>query len=1041
MKFSTLTIHNIASIEHAEIQFDGPILGESPIFLISGPTGSGKTTILDAICLALYADTPRMSGASSEKYSAVGMSKADKTISVGDPRQLLREGSGEGYVKLLFNGNDGKHYEAFWGVIRAYKKADGALQKKNWTLTDLDASISYSREAEIKSIIEGNAVGMNCSQFCRTTMLAQGEFTRFLSSTENEKAEILEKLTGTEIYSEMGMRIYGAMMEKKKERDDILEKIGDIVILTDEQIEEKLAQIDSLKKSSGRLTEKKDSLSKTLDLFPDKRAKEEKLSAHLKEEDGLRTRYSALLGGEIFLTEKIKGLKNELSQKQDELKKMEPLSSLVETSGEILSSISSYRKETSSAASLESNLAKMKGKTDSLKEDVEKKKKAVEEAEKALSSKEKEYSEAEEALSKIDHESIEKERSENEQKSRNISNAETSLTNLSTLSEHTSDDKATTESIRATIKKIQEELPALEEKHTLKEEMYKSAKRAHDLKKSSSDEWPLKHREDLVEGDECPLCGTRLLHRLHNADFKSDLSPFEESERQAKAELDHAFSALEKAKWSLESEEKNLDKYLESLAKEEMDYEKAREALTSLLESMGLPSFTASYGEEFKEAFTPLMDSLKKMETRANEEKEKIAAQLEQWKKADGLVKSLNKKKNTLSKALSDTKDSKTGADKALADHNTRIGLISSKIEEAKNRAAEALASLEGKIPFTDWKETILQDGDPLSNRITETVNRYKALEKSIPEISSSIELMEGELSSSSGNLRNVRNLFPDWTDVPVRMKDVPSLSKKCMELFADSKAFMAKADTLRGEISSTEGKIDSFLKENPDSSEEKLSADIEALSSEIASINQNIGAINQELESSKENRKKVGDLQDKAKTLEPEINAWETLCNAFGDSTGAKFKKIAQGFILSEMLAQANVYLQKMYPRFELSSESGSLTITVSDLAEGGMLRSGKTLSGGESFIVSLALALALAGIGGEKIGVDTLFIDEGFGTLSPEHLDSVMAVLENLHNLGGRKVGIISHVAGLAGKIPTRIEVSRKPGSRSVSKVETIG
>lgn len=1041
MKFSTLTIHNIASIEHAEIQFDGPILGESPIFLISGPTGSGKTTILDAICLALYADTPRMSSGTTEKYSTVGMSKSDETISVGDPRQLLREGTGEGYVSLLFKGNDGKNYEAFWGIIRAYKKADGALQKKNWTLTDLDTSISYSKVAEIKNLIEGNAVGMNCSQFCRTTMLAQGEFTRFLSSTENEKAEILEKLTGTEIYSEMGMRIYGAMMEKKKERDDILEKIGDIVILTDEQVEEKLAQIDSLKKSSGRLTEKKDSLSKTLDLFPDKRAKEEKLSAHLKEEDGLLSRYFDLIGGEALLTEKISGLKKELSLKQDNLREMEPLSSLVESSGELLSSISSYRKETSSAASLESDLAKMKGKTDSLKEDVENKKKAVEEAEKALASKEKEYSEAEEALSKIDHESIETERSENEKRSQDISKAETSLTNLSTLSEHTADDKATTESIRSTITKLQEEIPSLEKRYSDMEEMHKSAKRAYDLKKSSSDKWPLEHREDLVEGDKCPLCGASILHRLHNADFKSDLSPFEEAERKAWDDLKRASTALANAKGSLESEEKNLDKDIKSLAKEEKDYEKAREALTSLLESMGLPAFTASYGEEFKEVFTPLMESLLKLEAKANEEKEKIAAQLEQWKRADGLVKSLNKEKNTLSKALSDTKDSKTGAEKALSDHNSQIGIISSNMEGANKRASEAFASLVGKIPFDGWEKEILDSNDPLSTKITETVNRYKTLEKSIPEISSSIELMEGELSSSSGNLRNVRNLFPDWTDVPVRMKDVPSLSKKCMELFADSKAFMAKADTLRGEISSTEEKIESFLKENPDSSEEKLSSDIEALSDEIASINQNIGAINQELDSSEGNRKKVGGLQDKAKALEPEINAWETLCNAFGDSTGAKFKKIAQGFILSEMLAQANVYLQKMYPRFELSSESGTLTITVSDLAEGGMLRSGKTLSGGESFIVSLALALALAGIGGEKIGVDTLFIDEGFGTLSPEHLDSVMAVLENLHNLGGRKVGIISHVAGLAGKIPTRIEVSRKPGSHSVSEVETIG
>ena len=1041
MKFSTLTIHNIASIEHAEIQFDGPILGESPIFLISGPTGSGKTTILDAICLALYADTPRMSGASSEKYSAVGMSKADETITVGDPRQLLREGTGEGYVSLLFKGNDGKLYEAFWGVIRAYKKADGALQKKNWTLTDLDTSISYTKDAEIKKIIEGSAVGMSREQFCRTTMLAQGEFTRFLSSKENEKAEILEKLTGTEIYSEMGMRIYAAMVAKKKERDDLLEKIGDIVILTDEQAEEKKAQIESLKKSSGQLAQRKDSLSKTLDLFPDKRDKEEKLSAHLKEESSLRSRYDDLLGGEVNLTEAISGLKRDLSAKREELKAMESLSPMVESSGEILSRISSFRSETSAAKSSESELGKMNGMTGSLKEDLEKKKRAVEEAEKDFSSKEKECSVAEEALAEIDHESIEKERSENEKRLQDISKAKTSLENLSVLSEHTADDRKAAESISSTIRQMQDGLPALEKRYSMKEELHKVAKRAYDLKKSSSDEWPLKHREGLAEGDKCPLCGSSILHRLHNADFKSDLTPFEEAERQAKAELDHAFSALEKAKGSLETEKKNLEQSLKALEKEERVYGKTREALSSHLESMGLPAFSASYGKDFSEAFTPLRDSLAEMEVKANEEKEKIAAELEQWKKADDQVKALGKEKNALSKKLSEAKDSMTEADKALADHNTRIGLISSKIEEAKNRAAEALASLEGKIPFTDWKETILQDGDPLSNRIKGTVKRYNDLERAIPEMTSSIKIREGELTSSTENLKNVKNLFPSWVDSTVRMKEIPSLSTECSKLFADSKGFMEKAETLRDEISSTEEQISSFLKENPDSSEEKLSADIKALSDEIAAVNQNIGAIRRELDSSEENLRKVGNLKDKANTLEPEVNAWETLNSVFGDSKGATFKKIAQGFILSEMLAQANVYLQKMYPRLELSSESGSLTITVSDLAEGGMLRSGKTLSGGESFIVSLALALALAGIGGDKIGVDTLFIDEGFGTLSPDHLDAVMDVLENLHNIGGRKVGIISHVAALKGKIPTRIEVSRKPGSHSVSEVETIG
>ena len=130
---------------------------------------------------------------------------------------------------------------------------------------------------------------------------------------------------------------------------------------------------------------------------------------------------------------------------------------------------------------------------------------------------------------------------------------------------------------------------------------------------------------------------------------------------------------------------------------------------------------------------------------------------------------------------------------------------------------------------------------------------------------------------------------------------------------------------------------------------------------------------------------------------------------------------------------------MQQFNDRYELEAKPGSLIILVRDLMQGD-LTSVNTLSGGESFMVSLALALALSSTTGKMFSVDTLFIDEGFGSLSENYLDNVMETLNRLYDMGGRRVGIISHVKLLKERVTTQIQVSRDPKNNTVSRIEIV-
>lgn len=199
-----------------------------------------------------------------------------------------------------------------------------------------------------------------------------------------------------------------------------------------------------------------------------------------------------------------------------------------------------------------------------------------------------------------------------------------------------------------------------------------------------------------------------------------------------------------------------------------------------------------------------------------------------------------------------------------------------------------------------------------------------------------------------------------------------------------------------------------------------------------IGELNQQIGAINKELSADAEKKKALTALVEKEAEARKEYDKWLRLSKLIGDKDGKVFRTIAQSYIFGGLLNSANTYLEKLEPRYSLKSVPRTLYSSLEDAYQGYASRDTSSLSGGESFLVSLALALALSDIG-QGLSVDTLFIDEGFGSLSGQPLTNAINTLRSLRGKNGRHVGIISHIQEVRDNIPVQIQVVKSSDSSS--------
>ena len=930
MHFQKLTIHNIASIEDAEIDFEAQPLADSEVFLITGKTGAGKSTILDAICLALFANTPRMKNTSMEGESKDGA----RIISISDPRQLMRRNTGEAFVTLTFTGNNLVHYEATWSVSRARKKPTGNLQPKDWKLKNLDTCFTIDKDHDIQVEMKA-AIGLEFKQFCRTTMLAQGEFTRFLNSKDEDKAAILEKITGVDIYSKIGAKIFEITGSKKQAWENAQQLVAGITTLSDDQIaakREALGGMDSQYKEWNELREKES-------------AKSSWLKRDVELDNLLREASAALLTAQEVMTSD--------SHRADE-QLVNDWNVTFEARlwmDEAAKADKAMTEQKRLLTAIEDDYTAIMGETD-------------------LAAQERTIRSLEEEAAAICLPALRQKRDASRDQLMLVNTAKERISAL--LNERNRRERTRTD-----LEQRQKQLAAKREKSEAMTTPLHDAelrmnlhKEILDKQKDTVDKFARQLRMRVRVGDLCPICRQEIRHEL----------PHEEELSAIVDGLQKDFLQAEKDYKTLFNEKLRLDAEIRT-------------------ESALLLKETKAYNEDNAET-------------------------LAQQQAAEACTRcGITWLQTALpgNDSSSPSRDTEDAAIKALEDSELQIMEASSKLElqirageEIENKAAQLRKALDQKRAkinaLTERKTVALTKKRATEDLLAANQKRLTEFFEAHPALDNALLL---KLNAHSA----------------AEIKDTELRLKKQQEEVIVKQTLLGNAQKLK------EDHLLNMPALQEEDTQERISARIRQCEEQLIAIGEKKGIIIQELKVDEENKLKLQSQIEDAENKHKEYLKWTTLNQMFGDATGNRFRKIAQSYVLDSLIHSANSYLKNLTDRYTLHVAPGTFVISLEDAYQGFASRTAITISGGESFLVSLSLALALSDIG-QQWKVDTLFIDEGFGSLSGEPLQNAINTLRSLHRKGGRHVGIISHVEELQERIPVQIQVNQE-GNSSCSTI----
>ena len=1156
MILQQLQIHNIASIEDATIDFEAQPLADSEVFLITGKTGAGKSTILDAICLALYATTPRLDNTLMQ-----GDTKdQEKEIKIKDPVQLMRRNTGEAYVKFTFTGSNAVHYEATWSVARARNKVTGKIQGKKWSLRNLDTDFIYTKDKEIKDEI-ALAIGLDFKQFCRTTLLAQGEFTRFLNSKDDDKAEILEKITGVDAYSKIGAKIFEMTNEKRKAWENSKQSIEGIKVLSDEEIASKNAelsefdqQLTTLKAQSDKANKKVLWLKEKENLHHQKEQAQEAYrqvrslteSDSTKQTEFLINQWNATIEARTWLkgtercTENIRKqeatlslLANDFHRLMDaqafEQKQQAEVAQNIQKLDAFLEAESKHVAIYENAQTLCNDLCNI----DRYNKQITERKTSADSYAKQLQEKllpqvKQEQAKLQDMLQSHEKWGVQIKQEQLQLQAQNLPSLRkqsddikqllNDIANVKTLLAMSEEECSRFAQAQKDLSELQTTIEAKEKNAVdLAAEVHDAEtkrdvlKAAYEKQRESINKWAKTVRLNLAIGDVCPVCQQKISSALPHEDvidalvaetaqlFKEADKKYEQTVNRKNA-LDAEIKALkttyskdaaklEKDKTSWEQTKQKAQAAMENCA------EKCKDIL--FLESkvslevgeqqahLHLENLTAKIAEaEAKEQAVKALQSQAEL-LRQKSEKQRVKEQYAQ-KQHDECQQQIAVLTSLINSATTEKKKTEQKVMEIIPlptsplEYAEQLQKAADIYQENKEKRLE-LAALLDKYTLENehvaanmdailqampsWK-TDSANSVYLKEHIANLLAKTSELQSQVVSILNQIKVSKENMEK---NQQQLHDFLESHADEGLRLERLKELSQYTQNFIAEKQQALDKLrlslveketilkaatdaenqhqqmaqDTFTNEelelLAQSDNDLEATLPQTKKDFISSLKTQLAELEASQKELGEKRGGIIRDLEIDRENKEKMGSLITDSEKKKAEYEKWSRLSQLLGDAQGNKFRRIAQSYVLASLIHSANGYMHTLTDRYILKVIPGSFVITMEDAYQGYVSRAASTLSGGESFLVSLSLALALSDIG-NQLSVDTLFIDEGFGTLSGEPLQHAINTLRSLHSKSGRHVGIISHVEELKERIPVQIRVNQE-GNNSSSTVEVVG
>ena len=953
MKILAIRLKNLTSIEGTvEVDFMAEPLHSAGIFAISGPTGAGKSTLLDALCLALYDKAPRFA-TSVENVNLADV--GDNQINQSDVRNLLRRGTSDGYAEVDFLGIDGRRYRSRWSVRRTRNKINGSLQPQTLEVKELDTEKEFQGTKKELLIQLVELVGLTYEQFTRTVLLAQNDFATFLKSKGAAKAELLEKLTGTGVYSRISQEVYARNKAAQEEVTLIQNRMNVIELMPEEELlalqKEKELSIEKRAAGIKLLAEQNEQLNVVRSL----KIQEELWKKKQQEEQEEQAREKVLQGALASQEEGLVHFKAQWEAIQPDLKKARQLDV------QIQSQQSSYIQSQQILQAANRQVA----------EQEQKMRVAAEQLQVSYSSLNRLLSHVgiEEALQLEQVEEILRQEesklaaatSTNEERLLRLNSfgypllAEeqvklqkelTRQQNIRQLTETQTKAKTEIERLEKEVANCLKQLTEQETALKVTQRLYENARMAvgKDVKAL---------RRQLQEGEACPVCGSTA-HPYH----------------QEQEVVDTLFRSIEQEYNVASTNYQQMNNRSIALQRDLAHQKTVDGQIAEQLAALYKAGIEAGNEEQIQRRLAELAERILEYRNLYAE-----------WQRGD-----------------EETKKIRTHCE-ALRENVSLCRLAMQKVSSAKeqlvilqNAASAELKRfevIEKALNVLRQERSQLLKGKSADEAEAAVAKREKELNLALEKARKEVEAVHNRLSGLQGEMKQIA----------LAIGELQEQYKK---------------------IESPELLPEIIMKQQ----EENLNIE-RALSTMEACLLQQA-----------KNKLTVEQIAKELAEKQTVAERWAKLNKLIGSADGAKFKVIAQSYTLNLLLLHANQHLSYLSKRYKLQQVPDTLALQVIDCDMCDEIRTVYSLSGGESFLISLALALGLSSLSSNNLKVESLFIDEGFGSLDAESLRTAMEALEQLQ-MQGRKIGVISHVQEMSERISVQVQVHKKVNGKSVLTV----